>query len=103
MNFAKIAKFEKHEEGVKRVINWAKSRGLDYEVEVDVSVGVADVLLYGDDIGIFEIGTTRPTKLLLLLKYIVRFERPYTVHLWPYATNKGICFQNWYLPKKREK
>lgn len=78
---------------------WAKSLDLDYEVEIDISIGVADVIVYADDTGVFEIGTTRPTKMLLLLKYIARQDRPYTVHFWPYGTNEAIVFKNWYQNK----
>ncbi len=87
--------FASHSEGVKKVSDWAKLNKLDFDTEIDISVGVADVLVYGDDIGIFEIGTTRPTKMLLLLKYILREDHPMTVHFWPYGTNNGIVFKNW--------
>jgi len=87
--------FETHNEGKQKVCHWAKSQGLDFDEEIDISIGVADILVYGDDIGIFEIGITRPTKMLLLLKYIVRENRPITVHFWPYGTIKAFVFKNW--------
>lgn len=87
--------FDTHEEGKNLVAKWAKSFNLAYEKEVDISVGVADVLVYADDVGIFEIGTTRPTKMILLLKYIARENRPFTVHFWPYGTNESFVFKNW--------
>lgn len=87
--------FGDHKEGKNIVADWAGSKGLDYDTETDVSVGVADILVYGDDVGIFEIGTTRPTKMLLLLKYILHEERPITVHFWPYGTDLAIVFKNW--------
>lgn len=87
--------FESHQQGKKLVKGWAASKSLDYEEEVDVSIGVADVLVYADDIGIFEIGSTRPTKMLLLLKYIARMDSPFTVHFWPYGAGKAIVFRNW--------
>lgn len=89
-------KFESHNEGKKLVASWAKSQNLKYDKEVDISVGVADILVYGDDLGIFEIGTTRPTKMLLMLKYIAKQTTPLTVHFWPYGTNKSFIFKNWY-------
>jgi len=52
-----------HREGKDLIISWATCFNLPYIVEVDISVGVADVVIYADDVGIFEIGTTRPTKL----------------------------------------
>lgn len=87
--------FESHEEGIKNVVGWAKSNKLDFDTEIDISVGVADVLVYGDDIGIFEIGTTRPTKMLLLLKYVLREDHPMTIHFWPYGSESAIVFKNW--------
>jgi len=54
--------FETHKEGVEIVKSWAKSKHLEFVEEIDISIGVADVLVYADDVGIFEIGTTRPTK-----------------------------------------
>ncbi len=91
----KRQKFEKHKKGIQIVRSWAKSQDLKVETEVDVSVGVADVLVYADDLGIFEIGTTRPTKMILLLKYIVRQGVPCTVHFWPYGTTDAFVFRNW--------
>lgn len=88
-------RFESHKEGIKKVTDWAKSNKLDFDTETDISVGVADVLIYGDDIGIFEIGTTRPTKMLLLLKYILREDHPMTIHFWPYGSDIAIVFKNW--------
>ncbi len=88
--------FETHSDGKNLVAAWAKSKNLEYDKEVDISVGVADVLVYGDDLGIFEIGTTRPTKILLLLKYIAKQTTPLTVHFWPYGTNESFIFKNWY-------
>jgi hypothetical protein len=88
--------FEKHDLGKEIVIAWAVKQKLEFEKEVDISVGVADVIIYGDDIGIFEIGTTRPTKMLLLLKYIARQNTSYTLHFWPYGTDRSIVFKNWY-------
>lgn len=87
--------FDKHNQGKEFVTNWAKSVDLDSDMEVDISVGVADVLVYGNDIGIFEIGTTRPTKMLLLLKYISKQKSFYSVHFWPYGSNKAFVFRNW--------
>lgn len=87
--------FEKHNEGKQIVANWAMSQNLEFGLEADISIGVADVLVYGADLGIFEIGTTRPTKMLLLLKYIARQNSPYSVHFWPYGTNKAFVFRNW--------
>ena len=87
--------FESHNEGKKMVVDWAEMNGLDFDQEIDISVGVADVLVYGNDLGIFEIGTTRPTKMLLLLKYIISEDRPMTVHFWPYGSPEAIVFKNW--------
>ena len=87
--------FETHDEGKEFVCSWAQSMKLDFSKEVDISIGVADVLVYGDDLGIFEIGTTRPTKMLLLLKYISKQTSPYTVHFWPYGSDVAIVFRNW--------
>lgn len=87
--------FGTHNQGKEIVVKWAKSNNLTFDKEVDVSVGVADVLVYGNDLGIFEIGTTRPTKMLLLLKYIARQDTYYTVHFWPYGNNKAMIFRNW--------
>lgn len=87
--------FETHNQGKEIVAEWARSFNLDSDKEVDISVGVADALVYGDDLGIFEIGTTRPTKMLLLLKYIAKQDTYYTVHFWPYGTNKALVFTNW--------
>ena len=87
--------FESHDEGKDKVVEWARSVGLGSIKEVDISVGVADVLVYGEDLGIFEIGTTRPTKMLLLLKYISKQNTCYTVHFWPYGSDKAIVFKNW--------
>lgn len=87
--------FETHDEGKEIVVNWAKSKNLEFDKEIDILIGIADVLVYGDDIGIFEIGTTRPTKILLLLKYIARETRPITVHFWPYGVNTAFIFKNW--------
>jgi len=95
LSFYDRENFETHSEGKDLVVNWAKSLSLDFAKEVDVSIGVADVLVYADDLGIFEIGTTRPTKMLLLLKYIARQDSPYTVHFLPYGINKAIVFKNW--------
>lgn len=95
LDFATRKSFEKHSEGKNLVAKWAKSRGLEFDKEVDISIGVADVLVYADDVGIFELGTTRPTKMILLLKYIAREDRPYTVHFWPYGTKEAIIFKNW--------
>ena len=87
--------FETHDQGKEIVVKLARSFNLDFDKEVDISVGVADVLVYGEDLGIFEIGTTRPTKMLLLLKYIAKQNNFYTVHFWPYGTNKALIFKNW--------
>ena len=87
--------FESHDQGKELVVLWAKSVNLDSDKEVDISIGVADVLVYGEDLGIFEIGTTRPTKMLLLLKYIAKQKTCYTIHFWPYGSNKAIVFRNW--------
>lgn len=89
--------FKTHKEGMDTVISWAQSLNLSWEKEVDMSIGVADVLVYADDIGIFEIGTTRPTKMILLLKYIVRLDGFYTVHFWPYGTAEAFIFRNWHI------
>lgn len=88
--------FKTHEEGIEIVKAWAKARDLSFAEEVDISVGVADVLIHGDDTGIFEIGTTRPTKMILILKYVVRLQRPFTVHFWPYGTTDAFVFKNWH-------
>jgi hypothetical protein len=95
IDFEKHKKFETHNQGKKIVTDWAKKNNLDYEKEVDISIGVADVLVFADDIGIFEIGTTRPTKILLLLKYISKQTSLYTVHFWPYGQKTAIIFKNW--------
>lgn len=87
--------FENHDQGKDIVVRWADLNGLDSDKEVDISVGVADVLVYGEDLGIFEIGTTRPTKMLLLLKYISKQNTCYTIHFWPYGSKKAIIFKNW--------
>lgn len=87
--------FEKHDLGKEIVANWARSQNVEFEKEIDISIGVADVIVYGDDLGIFELGTTRPTKILLLLKYISRQNTPYTVHFWPYGSDKAFVFKNW--------
>lgn len=96
LEFVRIPEIENHDKGKEIITNWAKKFNLDHTKEVDISIGVADVLVWGDDVGIFEVGTTRPTKMLLLLKYIVKQDRPYTVHFWPYGTNRGFVFKNWY-------
>lgn len=95
MTREKHSRFDNHKEGIEIVKSWAESVNLKVEKEVDISVGVADVLVYADDIGIFEIGTIRPTKMLLLLKYIVKIQRPFTVHFWPYGSSDAIVFKNW--------
>lgn len=95
LEISKKPVFEIHNDGKKMVCDWATSKGLDYDLETDISVGIADVLVYGEDIGIFEIGTTRPTKILLLLKYISRENHPMTVHFWPYGSDVAIVFKNW--------
>lgn len=87
--------FENHNDGKKIVVEWAQLNNLGFSMETDISIGVADVLVYGEDLGIFEIGTTRPTKMLLLLRYILRERRPITVHFWPYGSNLAIVFKNW--------
>ena len=87
--------FDNHDQGKDLVVKWAVSNNLEFTKESDISVGVADVLVYGDDLGIFEIGTTRPTKMLLLLKYISKQNTCYTLHFWPYGSNKAIVFKNW--------
>jgi hypothetical protein len=87
--------FATHKEGIQIVISWAESLNLCWVKEVDISIGVADVLVYADDIGIFEIGTTRPTKMILLLKYIARLDGFYTVHFWPYSGPDAFVFRNW--------
>lgn len=88
-------RFETHDDGKNIVEKWAELYNLDSEKEVDICVGVADVLVYGEDLGIFEIGTTRPSKMLLLLKYIAKQNTCYTVHFWPYGSSKAIIFKNW--------
>lgn len=88
--------FKTHKEGKEIVKKWAQSMKLEFEEEVDISVGVADVIVYADDIGIFEIGTTVPTKILLILKYISRLQTPWTVHFWPYGKKEALVFRNWY-------
>ena len=90
-----LPKFQTHKDGIDIVANWANNHELEYEKEVDVSIGVADVIVYADDIGIFEIGTTRPTKMLLLLRYISKLTGCYTVHFWPYNISKAFLFRNW--------
>lgn len=95
LSFYKYQSFKFHKEGVNIVKSWANHMNLLTLEEVDISIGIADVLVYGDDIGIFEIGTTRPTKMLLLLKYIAQLNGLYTVHLWPYQAEEAIVFQNW--------
>ncbi len=95
----KHPKFKKHKTGVKIVKSWAKSMDLKVETEVDISVGVADVLVYADDLGIFEIGSIRPTKMILLLKFVVRLGTPCTVHFWPYGTTDAFVFKNWRHPE----
>lgn len=87
--------FKNHQRGIEVVKSWAKLMNLETEEEIDLSVGRVDVLVYADDIGIFEIGTTRPTKMILLLKYITKLSNPYTVHFWPYGTNNAFVFKNW--------
>ena len=96
LEFTERQEFDNHDEGKHIIAKWAKLKKLDFEFELNVSIAVVDVLIYADDVGIFEIGTTRTTKMILLLKYISRQDRPYTVHFWPYGTNKGIVFKNWY-------
>lgn len=95
LGISKRRYFEKHNEGKNIVANWARKHYLDFEKEVDISIGVADVLVYADDVGIFEIGTTRPSKMILLLKYIARQNRPITAHFWPYGTRDAFIFKNW--------
>lgn len=87
--------FQTHKEGIEIVTSWSAACGLNYEKEIDISVGVADVIVYADDIGIFEIGTTRPTKIVLLLRYITKIGGFYTVHFWPYAMTEAFIFRNW--------
>lgn len=95
LDLGKRQSFNKHKDGVEIVKSWARSSNLIFEEEIDISVGVADVLVYADDVGIFEIGNTQPAKILLLLKYIVRLSRPYTVHFWPYVAEDAFVFRNW--------
>jgi hypothetical protein len=87
--------FKNHQEGIEIVKTWARSMDLEFKEEVDISVGVADVLVYADDLGIFEIGTTKPAKIVLLLKYLMRARKPFTLHLWPYGTADALVFRNW--------
>lgn len=87
--------FDKHQQGISIVSQWAENNGLKFQKEIDISVGVADVLVYADDTSIFEIGTTRPTKMVLLLKYISKLDGFYTVHFWPYVENNAFIFRNW--------
>jgi hypothetical protein len=88
--------FDKHQEGKDIVKFWAISKGLEFEEEIDISIGTADVLVYADDIGIFEIGTIRSSKMILLLRYVARISRPFTVHFWPYGTETAFVFHNWF-------
>lgn len=87
--------FKNHNEGKKTVTDWAVKSGLNCQAEVDISVGVVDVIVYADDIGLFEIGTTRPTKIILLLHYISKMSGCYTVHFWPYDSLESFVFRNW--------
>ena len=87
--------FITHKEGKKIVVDWAVNSKLDYQMEVDISVGVVDVIIYADDTGLFEIGTTRPTKIILLLHYISKMNGFYTVHFWPYSSKESFVFRNW--------
>lgn len=95
LNIEKRDFFKNHNQGKKIISDWAISKNLEFSHEIDVSVGVADVVIYASDLGIFEIGTTKPIKMLLLLKYIFREKRSITVHFWPYESDKAFIFRNW--------
>ena len=84
-----------HRDGIDIVVNWALHHNLGYQKELDISVGVVDVIVYADDFGLFEIGTTRPSKLILLLKYISKLDDYYSIHFWPYQSNLSFIFKNW--------
>lgn len=87
--------FNTHGEGKELVKAWTTIYNLEFEEEVDISIGVADVVVYAADTGIFEIGTTRPTKILLLLKYLIKLSKPYSIHFWPYKIKNAFVFRNW--------
>src|SRR3989344_960014 len=89
-NFAAQPVFKTHKEGVDFISDWASKSKLIIQTEVDISVGIVDVIVYADDTGLFEIGTTRPTKIILLLNYIARMSGIYTVHFWPYNSLESI-------------
>ena len=95
VSFLPQQEFKTHKGGFKLIIDWASRSNLSYQTEVDISIGVVDVIVYADDIGLFEIGTTRPTKIILILNYIVRMSGIYTVHFWPYNSLESIVFRNW--------
>jgi len=96
LTIGKRPPFDKHQVGKEIVKSWAHSKGLEFEEEIDVSIGVVDVLVYADDVGIFEIGTTKPSKMLLLLRLVASRREPFSVHFWPYGSNLGFAFQNWF-------
>lgn len=77
------------------VSDWAEKTNLNCQKEIDLSVGVIDVVVYAGDTGLFEIGTTRPTKIILLLHYITKMSGNYTVHFWPYSSKDSFIFRNW--------
>jgi hypothetical protein len=43
----------------------------------------------------FDSGQNLPTKMLLLLRYIMREDHPMTGHFWPYGSENAIIFKNW--------
>lgn len=87
--------FETHGQGKDLIKQWAALNGLDWSEEIDVSVGVVDVLVHADDTGIFEIGNIKPAKIALLLRLISKLPKPFTVHLWPYEVRQAFVFRNW--------
>ena len=88
--------FKDHNKGKDLIVNWAKEMKLDYKKEIDIGVETADVLLYADDIGIFEVGTIPPLRLFLLLKMVIKMDKPMSLHFWPYFDKNAYVFKNWY-------
>lgn len=98
LSIVSIESVTDHDKGKQVVCQWAKENNLEFDTEVDTFVGVADVLVRGEDTGIFEIGYTKPSKIVLLLRFIAKQTRPYSIHLWPYGS-RAFIFRNWFIEK----
>ena len=96
LSIVSIESVADHDTGKQVVCQWAKDNHLEYDMEIDTFVGVADVLVYGEDIGIFEIGYTKPSKVVLLARFIAKQARPYSIHLWPYGP-RAFILRNWFI------